>query len=309
MILRVTTSIFLIASLGCTKPLPNFRQHPLEARAAFKTKIFDKPATRTPAPDPPYGVFEKVRYKAPLGENAAYITPVKEGTKRPAMVWIGGGFDWSIDEGSWQPRPRENDQSARAWREAGMVLMVPSLRGCNDSPGNREYFLGEAADVVAAIDFVATRPDVDTSRIYLGGHSTGATLALLAAPSSKKLRGVFAFGPVASPRSYIPTGTALDGAKDLEMSLRAPINFLLVIKAKTIIIEGGFGGNILEFPFFKENKGTSPISFVEVPRATHFSVLAPVSELLAKKVMAAAGKTYEIELYDDEATRAFNATP
>jgi dipeptidyl aminopeptidase/acylaminoacyl peptidase len=39
-------------------------------------------------------------------------------------------------------------------------------------------------------------------RIYLGGHSTGGTLALLVAESSDRFRSVFAFGPTDDIRGY-----------------------------------------------------------------------------------------------------------
>ena len=103
---------------------------------------------------------------------------------------------------AWAPALRENDQSARGFRESGVVLMLPSLRGSNLNPGRNEFFFGEVDDVIAAANWLATRPDVDPNRIYLGGHSTGGTLALLVAESTPRFRAVFAFGPVASVRSH-----------------------------------------------------------------------------------------------------------
>ncbi len=82
-------------------------------------------------------------YDAPLGRNVAYVTPVKAATKRPAMLWIAGGMDFGIGSETWEPAPRSNDQSARAFRERGLVLMRPSLRGSNENPGKNECFLGE----------------------------------------------------------------------------------------------------------------------------------------------------------------------
>jgi hypothetical protein len=175
----------------------------VELRKSFQTRLRDTPQTREPASLPPPGVFEKVTYPAPLGGNVACVTPQREGPRRPAMLWIQGGFDWGIGESAWEEASRDNDQSARAFREAGLVLMMPVLRGCNDNPGSREYFL-----------------DVDPERLYLGGHSTGATLALLAAASGAHVRGVFAFGPIHDVSYYGETGTALDGASGRELWMR-----------------------------------------------------------------------------------------
>ena len=43
---------------------------------------------------------------------------------------------------------------------------------------------------------------VDPDQIYLGGHSTGGTLALLVAESTDRFRAIFSFGPVANMRNY-----------------------------------------------------------------------------------------------------------
>ena len=60
-------------------------------------------------------------------------------------------------------------------------MMFPGLRGTSGNPGTQESFLGEVDDVLAAADFLRKVDYVDPSRIYLGGHSTGGTLALLVA--------------------------------------------------------------------------------------------------------------------------------
>ena len=78
-------------------------------------------------------------------------------------------------------------------------MMYPSLRGGNNNPGHMESFFGEVDDVLAARALLAKLPYVDPERIYLGGHSTGGTLALLVAECSGAFRGVFAFGPVYGP--------------------------------------------------------------------------------------------------------------
>ena len=110
--------------------------------------------------------------------------------------------------------------------------MLPALRGCNENRGSREYFLGEVDDVLAALDFLARRPDVDPEQVYLGGHSTGATLALLTAASNPPIKGVFAFGPIDDVRRYLPTNIALDRASGMELELRSPVTFVGAISSQ-----------------------------------------------------------------------------
>src|SRR5262249_59431771 len=111
--------------------------------------------------------------ESPAGKLAAYLSPdPKDGKKLPAIVWITGGDCNTIDEGCWRQGLAKNDQSAAQYRQAGIIMMFPSLRGGNDNPGVREGFLGEIEDVVAAADFLAKQPHVDPKRIYLGGPHT-----------------------------------------------------------------------------------------------------------------------------------------
>jgi alpha/beta superfamily hydrolase len=55
------------------------------------------------------------------------------------------------------PVQRATIKSARAFREAGIVLMLPSLRGGNGNPGHRELMFGDVDDVLAAIDYTSKR--------------------------------------------------------------------------------------------------------------------------------------------------------
>jgi dienelactone hydrolase len=81
-------------------------------------------------------------------------------------------------------------------------MMFPSLRGGNQNPGQKEGFLGEVDDVLAAADFLVREDYVDPARIYLGGHSTGGTPVMLVAESTPRFRAVLSFGPVNDVRGY-----------------------------------------------------------------------------------------------------------
>ncbi len=155
------------------------------ARAKFRTTITGAHAPGDP-PDAPPAQIRLIKYDAPPGKLAAYLTPVPgDKRKHPAIVWIAGGDTNSIGD-VWHHAEPSNDQTARQYRDAGIVTMYPSQRGGNDNPGRREGFYGEVDDVLAAARFLREQPYVDAKPIYLGGHSTGGTLVLLVAAAAPK---------------------------------------------------------------------------------------------------------------------------
>jgi acetyl esterase/lipase len=276
-----------------------------ERRRALTTRVFAE-TDHTPAKSPPAGVLTKVTYPAPLGANVAYVTPPRSGSKRPAVVWIGGGLDWNIGDVAWRPAPREDDRSARAFREAGLVLMLPALRGSNENPGRNECFLGEVDDVIAAADHLASRADVDAERVYLAGHGTGATLALLAAASSDRFRAVFAFGPVGDARQYgTPTGGGClpaDAAPE-ELALRAPIEFVASIRTPTFVFEGGADGGAEAFDALRAAASNS-VFFSVVPGVDSKSILAPGTEAIARAILAGQVDESHLVIRSKPSTRA-----
>jgi dipeptidyl aminopeptidase/acylaminoacyl peptidase len=266
-----------------------------ELRKKLHTNIFGS-ADKTPAPEPPELLFAKVKYPAPNGLQVAYVSPQRSGDERqPAVIWLHGGFDTGIDADFWKKSPRSNDQTAQAFRNAGLLMMLPSLRGANENPGRAECFLGEVDDVIAALDYLAKRPDVDPKRIYLAGHSTGGTLALLVAASTDRFRAVIAFGPVADVRQYGKSGCMPDNPPDEEVVVRSPMLFMDQIVTPTFVIEGE-KGNADVFPFLQERIKGSTVRFVLVPGASHFSVLAPGTEVVAKAIWLDKGPTSNLDI-------------
>src|SRR5262249_52764046 len=104
-----------------------------EARRGFTTKLLRKQAAKQAPALPPAELFHLVRFESPAGKLAAYLSQApKDGKKHPAIIWIFGGFSNGIGATAWEDAPPENDQSARAFRKAGIMMMYPSLRGGND---------------------------------------------------------------------------------------------------------------------------------------------------------------------------------
>jgi len=127
---------------------------------------------------------------------AAYVSPAPgDGKRHPAIIWLIGGFSNGIGDTPWAPATPDNDQSASAYRESGIIMMYPSRRGGNMNPGYHESFYGEVNDIIAARQYLEKLDYVDPKRIYLGGHSTGGTLALLVAESDAGFRAIFCVRP------------------------------------------------------------------------------------------------------------------
>ncbi len=279
-----------------------------EARQGFKSKLIPDGAEKDPIPDPPPGMFTLVKYQSPVGALPAYLTPdPKDGKKHPAIVWIAGGDCNSIGDSCFKAGPPSNDQSASAFREAGIIMMFPSLRGGNENPGPKEGFLGEVDDVIAATEFLSKQAYVDPNRIYLGGHSTGGTLAMLVAECSDRYRAVFAFGPVEKVNGYGRQYLPFDTSNRQEVELRSPGSWLDSIKNPTFVFEGAIksNSNIGPVKAMAAISNNPKIRFVPVAKANHFSVLAPTTRLIAAKILLDDGPTCNLAFTAAEVAKPF----
>lgn len=258
-----------------------------EARKGFQTKLLRRESANEPVPEPPSDVFRVVRYDSAVGPLAAYLSPnPADGKKHPAIVWITGGDCNTIGE-VWTEAPASNDQTAAAYRQAGIVMMFPSLRGGNENPGVREGFFGEVDDVIAAADFLAKQEYVDPARIYLGGHSTGGTLVLLVAECTDRFRAIFSFGPADDIAGYgsemLPF--SLSYANIRESELRSPGRWLASIKSPTFVFEGTVQANTSSLEAMAESKTNPQVQFFAVRGANHFNILAPTNQYIAQRIL------------------------
>ena len=278
----------------------------LEAREGFATKLIKKDADGEPAPVPPEGVLQLVHYTGPLGAMPAYITPrPADGKKRPAIIWITGGYSNSIGSKAWKSPP-DADESAGAFREAGIVMMYPSLRGGNDSPGFMECFYGEVNDVLAAADYLAKLDYVDSSRIYLAGHSTGGTLTMLVDECTDRFRAVFAFGTIDDVRRYGQEPMKFDLADAKEADLRSPVKWLYAIHRPTFVFEGTVKPcNDPSMRGLVKACRNPLVHLLRARGATHFSILAPVTRMIAQKILLDSGTQVNITFSEDEISAPF----
>jgi dipeptidyl aminopeptidase/acylaminoacyl peptidase len=237
---------------------------------------------------------------------STYLTPdPKDGKRHPAVIWAHGGFG-GIDDWFWTPAPRANDQSARAFREAGLILAVGSWRAENDNPGDYELYYGEVDDLLAVRDYVAKLSYVDPDRIYLAGHSSGGTLVLLAAEKTSNFRAAFSIGGSAAfgdPETYAGYGgVPFDHSKSEEVLLRSAGPFVRSIRKPTFYFEGAQSGGWGGAEWMAERAAAAKVPFQAflLMRADHFSVLAPITELIAQKILADTGPTTNITFSQEE---------
>jgi len=274
---------------ACSAPPAASGQTLAQARAGHETRVAARMDTNDPVQVPPAAVLRVVSYPATPGPLAAYVTPPPgDGQRHPAIIWMTGGDTSTIGD-VWSPADQANDQSARAFREAGIVMMFPSLRGGNRNPGEHEGNFGEVQDVLAAADWLAAQDYVDPQRIYLGGHSTGGTLVLLTSELSDRFRAVFSFGPISTlDNSYARhLGVAFNNQRELD--LRSPGLWLDSITRPTFVFEGAEQGNGGELQDMAARSNNSAAHFFLIPGADHFSVLGPTTGLIARKILNDTG--------------------
>lgn len=204
------------------------------AREGFVTEL----RVRRPAPQgyrklkPPAG-SKLVEYTSgELKLKGLLSTNAEDGKKRPAVVFLHGGF--AFGDGDWE--------DAEPFVQAGFVLFIPMLRGENGNPGSFESFYGEVDDAIAAGKFVSALPNVDAGNVFVSGHSAGGVLACLVAmlPSpfkaSAPLDGYVDMQSWAagSPAAFIP----YDRNSPREVRLRNPMAFVESIRCPIRLYAG-----------------------------------------------------------------------
>jgi acetyl esterase/lipase len=183
-------------------------------------------------------------------------------------------------------------------------MMFPALRGGNDNPGVKEGFFGEVEDVLAAAAFLRQQAYIDPDRIYLGGHSTGGTLALLTAECTDRFRAVFSFGPTDNVLGYPPLYNPFVLSDRKEVQLRSPGRWLHSIRGPVFVFEGT-GGNLNSLQTMARSSKNPKVRFFEAKGTDHFGVLAPLNRLIAEKILRDTGPTCGLVFTEDEVNKPF----
>jgi dipeptidyl aminopeptidase/acylaminoacyl peptidase len=215
-----------------------------EARKKFQTNLILKMAS----PQPPIPMqlppeAEEIEYGSGELHLKAWVSrdSADGKEKKPAVMFLHNGLAFGNED--W-------DQS-KPFRDADFVVMMPMLRGENGQEGNYSLFYDEVEDVLAAADALEKLPYVDSKRMYLAGHSTGATLTLLTALTTPRFRAAGAFSPfpdltnLAAVRSNmtgfegIGMGTVpYDEESEMETRMRSALAFAESFKCPVRIYYG-----------------------------------------------------------------------
>lgn len=162
---------------------------------------------------------------------AAHWLPAAGGGRRPAVVALHGCGGLYRRDGRTLDA-RYTDYGAR-FAAAGYHLLLPDSFGSRGSgpicvlPAAERKITSETrrGDVIAAVRWLAARPDVDPRRIVVLGWSHGATTALLAVNSARhESARPGALTPLAGAVVFYPGCRALLGE---EFSLDTPLLMLL----------------------------------------------------------------------------------
>jgi alpha/beta superfamily hydrolase len=81
-------------------------------------------------------------------------------------------------------------QFAKSVCRKGFVAVLFDFRGAGKSTGTFDYGIGEQEDVRCMLNYVASRPEVLSNRIFVVGHSLGGAVSLYALQNDKRVRGL-----------------------------------------------------------------------------------------------------------------------
>ncbi len=136
----------------------------------------------------------------PLGDGPVksyWVTYPSEGLKVKGVLWVptqtpAPGVLFNHD-GNKGVTPSTQERAAEL-AARGFLVFAPSYRGEDGSEGEVEVAQGEVADLLAAADFLSTRPEVAPGRLGLVGTSHGALVSLLACGRAPQKFGALVFG-------------------------------------------------------------------------------------------------------------------
>jgi alpha/beta superfamily hydrolase len=79
---------------------------------------------------------------------------------------------------------------AKAACENGFVALLFDFRGVGKSLGNFDYGFGEQKDVKCAINYLASRTEVISDKIFVLGHSLGGAVSIYSVQNDSRIKGL-----------------------------------------------------------------------------------------------------------------------
>jgi dipeptidyl aminopeptidase/acylaminoacyl peptidase len=190
----------------------------LDAQGARDTTRAGARTTRRPPPPPPdYSApadapytAENVTITTPMGHTMAGTLTIPRGAGRdnpvPAIVTSTGSGPQDRDEFIGIEGYRPFRQIADTLGRRGIAVLRMDDRGTGASTGTHRGSTSAdfAEDVRAGLAYLRTRPEIDSRRLGLLGHSEGGMIVPLAALKEPELRGMVLMAPPAdAPRSIL----------------------------------------------------------------------------------------------------------
>ncbi len=165
------------------------------ARANFKTQIRRGGPSPTQWEDSivPAGVTEVTYASGPLRLKAWLSQSRDSAKKSPAILYLHAGFDFYA----------ENWTFVQPFRDAGYIVMLPTLRGENGQHGVFTMYYDEVSDVINAAEYLRNLPAVDPDRIFVAGYSVGGTLTMLASELYPHFRAAASMSGTADVATYL----------------------------------------------------------------------------------------------------------
>ncbi len=185
--------------VGCRTsrtPAPKSPREPYPAFRAGHPTVLLEPAPR-PAPFDNAALdarLQPVEWPGPLGPMRGWLAIPEGDGPFPGLVWLHGSFAASAEQ--FEPL-------GSAFPPRDLAVFVPSWRGENGNPGERELLAGELDDAVCAVRWFSSDPRLDASRMSALGHSVGGGLsALLALIPDLPLRESASVGGIYVPQTF-----------------------------------------------------------------------------------------------------------
>jgi hypothetical protein len=97
-----------------------------------------------------------------------------------------------------------------------------------------------------------------------------------------------------------------------ERELRSPIRFVNHLKPPVFYFEGAedsdYAGDARKMESLAKKSGKPFTAFI-IPKNDHFTVVGPVTKLIAEKIAADTGPTCGIVITEEDVNKAFTQTP
>jgi len=156
-------------------------------------RLYCKPKRRLPNKTPAsYGLpFLPITFRSHGVPLQGWFIPLDGNSASPPTVILAHG--WSNNAAQMLP-------VACALHQAGFGILLYDARGHGASGDDGPItILKMAEDLIAAVDYVAGRPDVDMTRLGAVGHSLGGGSVILAASIEPRIRAVVSTSAFADP--------------------------------------------------------------------------------------------------------------